>query len=212
MLPPDKLAPWARRIFQSELSRRGIMSAFDIATRNSTEAWTIDPTHSSVEFSVRHLMITTVRGRLGLAAGTVLTGADPAKREVAVEIDAASIDTGTEQRDAHLRSADFLDAGNHPKLVFRSDKVEGDFSVPGDRFQVIGDLTIRGVTRPATLDVTFEGEGNDPWGGERSSFTATTRIDRRDFGLTWNQGLESGGVLVGNEVTIRLDVQLIRQS
>lgn len=177
----------------------------------STETWKIDPTHTSVDFSVKHMMITTVKGRFGEVDGVVSTGPE-GERAVEVRIAAASIDTRAAQRDDHLRSADFLDVATYPELTFRSTNVEGDFAEAGDRFKLPGELTIRGVTKPVVLDATYEGRGRDPWGGERLSFNATTRIDRRDFGLVWNQGLETGGVLVGNEVTVNLDVQLVKQA
>jgi len=119
-----------------------------------------------------------------------------------------SIDTRTEQRDQHLRSADFLDAENFPTVTFKSTKIEG----PKDNFTMTGDLTIRGTTRPVTLDVTYEGAGKDPWGNDRMGFSATGKIDRRDFGLTWNQALETGGILVSNDIKIQIDAQVIRGS
>lgn len=171
-------------------------------------SWTLDSTHTLVEFSVKHMMITTVKGRFGeVSGGIVIDEADAAGSRVEVEIDAAGIDTRVEQRDGHLRSADFLDVEQYPKLHFRSRRVEGSPRQPGDRFRVVGDLTIRGTTREVALDVEYGGRGKDPWGGERVSFSAETRIDRREFGLTWNQGLEAGGVLVSNEVRITLEVQ-----
>lgn len=175
--------------------------------------WTIDASHSSVEFSTRHLMITTVKGRFGTVEGSVRpAGPGEEAPSLEVRIDAASIDTRTEQRDEHLRSADFLDVASHPELVFRGRRVDGWFEMPGDEFRVIGDLTIRGTTREVVLDTTYEGSGSDPWGGERMSFSASTRIDRREFGLTWNQALETGGVVVGNDVKIALDVQFVLQA
>jgi len=176
--------------------------------RTATRTWTIDPDHSMVEFSAKHLMITTVKGRFGAVAGTIVTDVDdPTKSSVNVTVGAGSIDTRTEQRDQHLRSPDFLDAERFPAITFVSRRVEGRAERPGDEFRVIGDLTIRGTTREVVLAASFEGEGRDPWGGTRASYSATTRIDRRDFGLTWNQALEAGGVLVGNEVKISLEVQ-----
>lgn len=177
----------------------------------SATTWKLDPTHSQVEFSVKHMMFTTVRGRFAGVEGSVkLDPQDPAGSSVEVDIDAASIDTRVEDRDNHLRSGDFLDVENHPKLAFRSTQVSGDLSKPGANFQVKGDLTIRGVTREVTLDATFEGTGTDPWGGTRAGFSASTKIDRRDFGLTWNQALEAGGVLVGHDVKIELQVQVVQ--
>ena len=173
--------------------------------------WTIDSAHSLVEFSTRHMMITTVKGRFPAVAGTVTADERiPARSAVSVTIDAATIDTREAQRDAHLRSADFLDVERFPTITFESRRVEGAHASAGDRFRVHGDLTIRGTTRAVTLDATFEGSGRDPWGGERASFSAQTTIDRRDFGLTWNQALELGGVLVGNEIRILLEVQAVK--
>ncbi len=141
----------------------------------------------------------------------MLDAGDPSRSSVEVEVDTASIDTGVEQRDGHLRSADFLDVESHPVLTFRSRRVEGASLEEGSRFRVVGDLTIRGTTREVVLDATYEGRGRDPWGGERASFSATTKIDRREFGLTWNQALETGGILVGNEIKISLEVQAVKQ-
>jgi polyisoprenoid-binding protein YceI len=185
------------------------MAASEQAARTTT--WTIDPTHTLVEFSARHMMITTVKGRFGDVAGTIIIDdAAPGASRVEVTIDAAAIDTRTKQRDAHLRSADFLDVENHPSVTFRSTAVRGSCAQAGDRLELEGELTIRGVTKPVVLDVTFEGTGRDPWGGERASFTATASIDRRDFGLTWNQALEAGGLLVSNEIRLSFDVQAVQ--
>lgn len=174
--------------------------------------WAIDPSHSVVEFSAKHMMITTVRGQFGAVEGKiVLDEENPRQSSVEVEIDAAGIDTRAEQRDAHLRSAEFLDVENFPKLTFRSRRLAGEWKQPGDRFQLIGELTIRGTSREVTLDATYEGTGKDPWGGERVSFSADTKIDRRDFGLVWNVGLEAGGVLVGHDIRIHLEAQAVRQ-
>jgi polyisoprenoid-binding protein YceI len=172
--------------------------------------WQIDPAHTTVGFSAKHLMITTVRGRFADLRGSIqLDESDITRSAVEVEIATASIDTRTEQRDAHLRSADFLEVEKFPTITFRSRRVE---KVGDDRYHVVGDLTIRDVTREVTLDVIDEGRGRDPWGGERAAFSATTKIDRRDFGLTWNQALETGGVLVGNEIKISIDAQAVKQN
>jgi polyisoprenoid-binding protein YceI len=171
--------------------------------------WKIDPAHTTVEFSAKHLMITTVKGRFSDVEGEiVISDADPSKSSVSATLKSASIDTRTSQRDDHLRSADFLDAANYPEITFRSTRITGDKS----EFKVTGNLTIRGVTREVTLDVTNEGSTKDPWGGDRIAFSATTKIDRRDFGLTWNQAIEAGGVLVGNDVKISIDVQAVKQA
>jgi polyisoprenoid-binding protein YceI len=178
-------------------------------TANETTTWTVDPTHAEVGFAVKHLMIATVRGRFGTVEGTVVTNeADPSQSKIDVTIDVTSIDTRQEMRDNHLRSADFFDVENHPKMHFVSKKVVGDTS---DEFKVIGDLTIRGNTREVTLDVTLTGRGNDPWGNERAGFEAKGKVSRKDFGLEWNQALETGGVMVGDEVKISIDVELIKQ-
>lgn len=183
------------------------------ASTPSTSTWTIDPSHTLVEFSAKHMMITTVKGRFADVKGTVtLDEAAPDRSSAEVEIAAASIDTRTEQRDQHLKSADFLEVEKYPTITFRSRKVEGARGEPGKSFRVIGDLTIRGVTREVTLDATYEGRGRDPWGGERVSFSADTKIDRRDYGLTWNAALETGGVLVSNEIKIHVEVQAARAS
>lgn len=171
--------------------------------------WTIDPVHTQVEFGVRHLMITTVKGRFTGVTGTVRTDdQNPAADSVEVVIDATTVDTREPRRDAHLRSADFLDAEHFPTMTFRSTRV---FDRSGESFKLAGDLTIHGVTRPVVLDVTTEGRAKDPWGGERAGFSATGKIKRADFGLTWNQALETGGWMVGDDVKITLDVQLVRQ-
>ena len=178
----------------------------------SRTVWTLDPTHTQVEFSVKHMMFTTVRGRFSAVEGTVELDEDqPNASSVRVDIDAASIDTQVEDRDAHLRSEDFLDVENHPKLTFRSKEIRGLVVEPGADFEIVGDLTIRGVTKEVTLDARFEGTGTDPWGGTRAGFSAGTKIDRRDFELTWNQALEAGGVLVGHDVKIELQVQAVQE-
>jgi polyisoprenoid-binding protein YceI len=176
------------------------------------ETWEIDPAHTTVEFSVKHMMFTTVRGRFKGVKGTInVDETSPDRSTVNVEIDAATIDTGAPDRDAHLRSADFLDVEHHPTITFRSKRVEGAASHEGDEFRVVGDLGIRGKSIEVTLEVTYTGRGKDPWGGERAGASATTEIDRREWGLQWNQALEAGGVLVGNKVKIELDVQAVRQ-
>jgi polyisoprenoid-binding protein YceI len=186
------------------------MTTASLAAERGTTQWTIDPSHTNVEFGVRHLMISTVKGRFGAVEGTVtLPGGDPVKAQIDVTIDATSIDTGVGQRDDHLRSPDFFDAARFPKLTFRSKRVE---RVGGESLRVIGDLTIRDVTREVALDVRELGSARDPWGGERSGFSAAGRINRRDFGLNWNQALEAGGVLVGEEVSIILEAQLVQRA
>jgi polyisoprenoid-binding protein YceI len=179
------------------------------APASSISQWRVDPAHTRVEFAVKHLMITTVRGHFADVDGTVREDAtDPRRSSIEVSIKAASVDTGVDQRDAHLRSPDFFDAEQFPSLTFRSTNIA---PAGENKLKVTGDLTIKGVTKPVVLDVTEEGRGGDPWGGNRAGFSATAKIDRRDFGLTWNQALEKGGWAVANEVRINLDIQLVRQ-
>jgi polyisoprenoid-binding protein YceI len=182
------------------------------AVATGKTVWQIDPNHSSVEFAVKHMMFTTVRGRFKDVKGTIEADEqNPDNSTVEVEIAAASIDTGSPDRDTHLRSADFLDVENHPTITFRSKSVDGAAKKEGDRFGVTGDLTIRGTTMEVTLDCQYEGTGKDPWGGTRSGARAAATIDRRQWGLTWNQALEAGGILVANEVRIQIEVQAVKQ-
>jgi polyisoprenoid-binding protein YceI len=176
-------------------------------TAPATTTWNIDAAHTHVEFAVKHMMISTVKGRFAGVQGTVTTpSGDFADAAVDVTIDVASIDTRQEQRDGHLRSADFFDAENHPVIRFVSKRVEKD----GNEYRIVGDLTIRGTSREVVLAASDEGRGTDPWGGERAGFSARTKVDRRDFGLTWNQALETGGILVGDQVKISLEVELVK--
>lgn len=169
--------------------------------------WTFDPAHSEASFAVKHLMISTVKGSFRNISGKViLDETNPAASSVEAEIDAASIDTRQEQRDGHLRSADFFDVEKYPTLSFRSTNVEPKGN---GEFRVAGDLTIRGVTKPVVLDVEETGRGKDTSGTDRVGYVATTKFDRTDFGLTWNQALETGGIMVGNEVKVTLDVQAV---
>ena len=188
------------------------MAMGETQTEHGVSTWTLDPAHTLVGFSAKHMMFTTVRGKFNEVKGTVTVDADhPDRSSVEVEVPAASLDTGVEQRDNHLRSADFLEVEKHPAITFRSRRVEGAAQREGERFKVVGDLSIRGTTREVVLDAVYEGEGKDPWGGTRAGFSATTKIDRRDFGLTWNQVLETGGILVGNEIRIEIEVQAVKQ-
>jgi len=175
-----------------------------------TSTWAIDPAHADFGFAVRHLMLATVRGRFGAVSGTITVDeSNPKSAKVDVTVDVASIDTRQEMRDNHLRSADFFDAANHPAMHFVSKRIEGDVT---GTFRVIGDLTIRGTTHEIALDVTFEGRAKDPWGNDRAGFSATGRLNRHDFGLNWNQALEAGGVVAGEEVKLTLDVEIVRQA
>jgi polyisoprenoid-binding protein YceI len=175
----------------------------------SPTVWTVDPTHAELAFSVRHLMINNVRGRFGKVEGTVsVDDANPNNSKIDVTIDVNSIDTRQEMRDNHLRSADFFDAANYPTMHFASRRIVGDVTKD---FQVIGDLTIRGTTREIQLQAQLEGRGKDPWGNERAGFSLTGSLNRHDYGLEWNQALEAGGVAVGAEVKITIDVEIFRK-
>lgn len=185
----------------------------NVATDSGISTWKLDPTHSLVEFSTKHMMITTVKGRFGALDGVIrFDEENPSESGVEVTIDAASIDTRTEQRDEHLRSGDFLDVENFPTITFQSTGLKGGKLEPGADFQLVGDLTIKDETRQVTLDATFEGQGQDPWGGQRVSFSATGKLDRRDFGLTWNQTLETGGLLVGHAIKLSLEAQAVLEA
>ena len=176
-----------------------------------TITWQVDPTHSAIEFAVKHMMFTTVRGRFKEFKGTIeIDEQNPDRSVVDVEIVTASIDTGVADRDAHLRSADFLDADQHPTITFRSKRVEGAMKNEGDSFKVIGDLTIRGKAVEVTLLSHYLGSGKDPWGNIKGAAEATAIIDRREWGLVWNQALETGGILVGNDIRIELQVQAVK--
>lgn len=171
--------------------------------------WTIDGTHSAAEFAVKHMMVSTVKGRFKNLTGTLhIDGANPAASRIEAAIDVASVDTGAEQRDEHLRSDDFFNAAQYPEIKFRSTGISGK----GDDWKMEGELTIRDVTRPVALDVEFEGRGPDAYGGERAGFTATTKINRKDFGVNWNGLIEAGGVVVSDTVKITLNIEAVRQS
>lgn len=172
----------------------------------ATGTYAIDASHSHVGFRVRHLMVAKVRGRFADVEGTVTIAEDPLQSAVEASISLASVDTRDEQRDAHLRSPDFFDVEQHPTMSFRSLGI----TEAGDGWDVEGDLTLHGVTRRLTLHVTFDGTARDPWGGERAGFSAHTQLNREDFGLTWNQTLESGGVLVGKTVDVEIEVELVK--
>jgi len=173
----------------------------------NTKTWDIDPAHSSAEFAVRHMMISSVTGRFNSLRGSIeYDPAAPTLGRAEAEIDARTIDTGVEDRDTHLRSPDFFDVANHPTISFRGTAVEtGD----GDEGRLAGELTIRGVTRAVALDVEKEGEGVDPWGNARVAFLAKATLNRKDFGVSWNQVLDNGGVLVGDKVKVTLRIEAI---
>jgi len=174
------------------------------------DTWQIDPAHTNVEFSVRHMMISNVKGQFQKTSGTVdVNGKDPTSAKIDATIDATSINTRVDKRDAHLKSPAFLDVDKFPTITFKSTKIEADG--PG-KWKVTGDLTLHGVTKPVVLEVESTGTPvNDPMGNTRAGASATTKISRKDFGLTWNQPLETGGVMVGDEVAISIDVEAIKK-
>ncbi|NVJ07216.1 YceI family protein [Myxococcus sp. AM001] len=174
----------------------------------ATTTWNIDTTHSGIHFSVRHMVIAKVRGSFRKYSGAVsLDEQDVTKSSVAVTIETASIDSGVEQRDNHLRSPDFFDVEKFPTITFKSTKVE---KASGDGLKVTGNLTLRDITREVVLEAEQLGVGKDPWGNVKAAFEAKTSVDRRDFGLTWNQALETGGVLVGEKIEITIEVQAVK--
>ncbi len=172
-------------------------------------SWKIDPSHSEITFSVRHMMITNVRGRFEEFSGTVeFDEQNPANTMVDVQIAANSISTRDPKRDAHLKSPDFLNADQYPYLTFRSRKVE---PVDATHARLVGDLTIREVTRSVILDVEYNGQSKAPWGATSAGFSARTTLNRKDWDLTWNVALETGGWLVGDEMTVNIELELIKQ-
>jgi polyisoprenoid-binding protein YceI len=171
--------------------------------------YSLDKGHTTIEFVGRHLMITKVRGRFTDFDGQIVIGEAPEDSSVDVTINTASVDTSDEKRDGHLRGEDFLDVEKYPVMTFRSTKVDLG---RGGSAKLTGDLTIKDVTRPVTLDVEFDGAQADPWGGQRLGFSASTEIDREDWGLTWNVALETGGVLVGKKIRLELNVEAVKQA
>jgi polyisoprenoid-binding protein YceI len=169
--------------------------------------WTIDPVHSEVGFSVRHLMVSKVKGRFTRFDGAITIAEDPLDSKVEATIDASSLVTGDEGRDQHLRSSDFLEVDKHQQLKFVSRSVRA----AGSDYEVEGDLSIKGVTRPVTLALELNGVSADPWGGQRAGFSASTEINRSDFGVTFNMPLEGGGVVVGEKIKITLEIEAVLQ-
>ena len=170
--------------------------------------WNIDPSHSAVELSVRHLMITNVKGRFGKLSGTVeLDTEHPERSQIDVTIDATSIDTRDDKRDAHLRSPDFFDVEQFPTIEFVSKRVEAR----DDSFALTGDLTVHGVTREVTWNLDYDGSVQDPWGGTRAGFSATIDVNRKDWGLEWNVALEAGGFVVSDKVKLNVEIEAIKQ-
>lgn len=172
--------------------------------------WVLDPAHTTAEFSVRHMMFTTVKGYFTKLEGQIVADlADLTTAEISATIDAASVDTRDAQRDGHLRSADFFDVENHPKLTFQSYRIE---KTGENEYDLVGDLTIRGVTKSVIWSLTMDGYGKNPWGQEVAGFTAQTKVNRKDFGLHWNAALEAGGWLVGDEVKFTLHAEAVKQA
>lgn len=179
-------------------------------TLDLTGTWDIDPSHTRLGFAARHAMVATVRGGFNVFSGhIVIDSANPEKSTAEVEIDAASISTGNDQRDGHLRSGDFLDVENFPTLTFRSSGAE---KVDEDEYKMHGELVVKGVAKPVTLDLEFQGSSPDPFGNTRAGFEGKTTINRKDWGLTWNVAIEGGGILVGDKVKIELDVSAIKRA
>jgi polyisoprenoid-binding protein YceI len=180
------------------------MSTATAPATGTTTVWAIDPSHSSVEFSVRHMMISTSKGRFSGVSGTITLDPDNfANSHAEVTIDASTIDTRDEKRDAHLRSADFFNVEKYPNITFKSTRVVKD----GDDYKVYGDLTILDVTREVELKTEFHGQNKTPWGFEVVGFSASTKINRKEFGLNWNAALETGGFLVGDEVKVHIEIE-----
>ncbi len=184
-----------------------IVVALPVLARADT--WQIDSSHTSVEFTVRHMMISNVKGQFQKTTGTITAnGNDAASAKIDVSIDASSVDTRVERRDANLKSPDFLDVAKYPTITFKSTKVEADGP---NKWKMTGDLTVHGVTKPVVLDVEGSGPPIQVMGNTRAGASATTKIKRSDFGLTWNKALEAGGVLVGDEVAISIDVEAVKK-
>ena len=181
------------------------------ATPAATRSYDIDSSHSSATFKIRHMMVSNVRGELGQISGRVtIDDVDVTRSSVEARIEVATINTRDAKRDEHLRSGDFLDIANHPQITFKSTRVQKG---QGENLFVVGDLTIRGVTREVTLDVeSLSPEVNDPWGNVKRGAAARTRINRKDFNVIWNAGLDGGGFVVGDEVTIDLEIELGRKA
>lgn len=172
--------------------------------------WNLDPTHSEVGFKVKHMMVTNLSGHFGefnVIAST--DGEDFGSAVISFSAKTASVNTGNEQRDGHLRSGDFFDSESHPELIFSGSKME---NAGGSNYKLHGNLTIRNVTKPVVLDVEFGGIGKDPWGNTKAGFTVTGKINRKDFGLNWNAALETGGMLVSEEVRLNSEIQLVKAS
>jgi polyisoprenoid-binding protein YceI len=179
-------------------------------TPTLTGDYVIDPTHSRIGFAAKHAMVTTVRGGFSDFTATVhLDAENPENSSATIEIQSASVDTGNADRDAHVRNADFFDVENHPTITFRSTSAK---QVSDDEFELTGDLTIKGTTKPVTISFEKTGEATDPWGGSRVGFEGKTRVNRKDWDLTWNVALEAGGLLVSDKVTLEFDISAVKQA
>jgi polyisoprenoid-binding protein YceI len=193
----------------AENAATGGLRVVDGVALPAAGTYVLDPTHTRIGFVARHLMVTKVRGSFGDYTGSITVGDDAASSTAEAVIKTGSVDTGTPDRDDHLRSEDFFASETYPDMTFANARVTGQ---KGATFTVVGDLTIKDVTREVTLDVELDGVAKDPWGNEKLAVTATTEIDREDFGLTWNVALESGGMLVSKKVRIEIEAQAARQS
>jgi polyisoprenoid-binding protein YceI len=177
---------------------------------SSTSTWAIDASHTSIEFSVRHMMVSSTKGHFSGVTGTLIVDEqNPANSSAVVTIDVSTVSTRDERRDAHLKSADFFEVETYPNITFKSTRIVAE---KGDKYKVHGDLTIHGVTQPVVLDTEYFGQNKTPWGSEVIGFAAETKISRKDFGLTYNAALETGGFLIGDEIKIRLEVEAIKQA
>jgi polyisoprenoid-binding protein YceI len=186
-----------------------LLLSLSFAAPAAASEWSIDSSHSAAGFVVRHMMVSNVRGEFGKTTGTVtLDDADLTKSSVSATIDATTINTREPKRDGHLKSPDFFDVAKYPTLTFKSTSAK---KLGKDHLSVVGDLTMHGVTKPVTLDVTLTPEVKSPFGDTRRGATATTKINRKDFGLNWNKAIEAGGVLVGEDVAVVIDVELVKQ-
>jgi polyisoprenoid-binding protein YceI len=176
----------------------------------SESIWDIDAAHSTAEFSIRHMMITSVKGHFSSMSGTITGDPDDlTSARVHLDIDLATVDTRNNDRDNHLRSADFFDVEKYPSMTFESRSVE---RTGANTYRVHGDLSLHGVTKPVMVDVTSEGQSKDPWGGTRAGFSATTSVNRKDFGLVWNVALETGGVMVGDQVKVSVELETVKRA
>jgi polyisoprenoid-binding protein YceI len=179
------------------------------ATPDLSGTWDLDPAHTRLGFAARHAMVATVRGNFAVFSGVLqLDAAEPGKSSAEVEIDAGSVSTGNEQRDGHLRSPDFLDVEKYPTITFRSTSAEADGA---DAYKLHGDLTVKDISHPVTLELEFQGSSADPFGNTRAGFEGRTTINRKDWQLVWNVALETGGILVGDRVKLELDVSAIKR-